>query len=164
MFYIKKILIFGLIFLSHNFFFVFAQPNLDDNFEWNKIFLRTPIDSIANLKFLKNQNFLQVYVHNQEIKNFEGIEIEQVRYFFYEKKLHSIVIKTKENAEQAELLLGWLKLMFGEGKQFGFAPRYNWKGKKVEIFYDKNIITHQVEWKIFDISLQKEYEKIYKKL
>lgn len=145
-------------------FSLYGQPDLNQGFSWNGISLPSHLDSISVLKFVKNSNYLQVYVHNQEIKNFEGIEIEQVRYYFYQKKLHSIVIKTKENSEHAEMLLQWLRLMLGEGTQFGFAPRYSWKGKKVEMFYDKNIITHQVEWKIVDVMMQKEYEKVYKKM
>lgn len=162
MFFVRKFLLINFFTFFHS--FSCAQPNLDEIFAWNHIFLQTPVDSIPNLKYVKTQNFLQVFSHNQEVKNFEGIEIEKVHYFFYNKKLYSIVIKTKESSEQAELLLGWLNLMFGEGKQVGFAPRYSWKGKKVEMLYDKNIITHQVEWRIIDVTLQKEYEKYHKKL
>ena len=164
MFYIKEILLLGIVYFIINNLFVFAQPNLDQIFEWNHIPLQSDLDSLKNLKYSKTVNYLQVYIHTQEIKNFEGIDIEQVRYHFYNKKLHSITIKTKENAEQAELLLAWLNLMFGEGKQIGFAPRYFWKGKQTEIHYDKNIITHQVEWKIIDNTIQKEYEKFFKKM
>lgn len=164
MIYVKNFQIVSFFIISFFFVNAYTQVSLDEPFEWNSILLGFHLDSLPPLKFIKNQNFLQVYKHSNEIKNFQGVEIEQVRYFFYNKKLHSIVIKTKENAEQAQMLLDWLFLMFGEGKQVGFAPRYSWKGQLIEMYYDKNIITHQVEWKIIDISLNKEYEKYFKKL
>jgi hypothetical protein len=163
MLYLKNLIYIGAIFLAiiHN---LIAQPHLDSIFVWNNVPLQSHLDSLKNLKFLKNSNFMQIYVNQNEIKNFEGIAIQNVRYYFYNKKLHSITIKTEENAEHAEMLLQWLTIMFGEGKQYGLAPRYSWKGKQTEIYYDKNIITHQVEWKIVDVTIQKEYEKTYKKM
>lgn len=160
----KTQLILATILWITNSFFIYAQPNLDEDFIWNEISFNTPLDSLKNLKFIKKTQELDLYEHTHELTNFEGITIRQVRYYFWEKHLHSIIIKTEENAEQAEMLLAWLSLMLGEGEQLGFAPRYSWKGKSIKVTYDKNIITHQVEWKILHLPTETNYLKYVKRM
>lgn len=160
----KTLLILVTIFWTANSFSIYAQPNLDEDFSWNGISFQTPLDSIKNLKFIKKTQELDLYEHTNELRSFEGIVIKQVRYYFWNKQLHSIVIKTDENQEHAEMLLAWLSLMLGEGEQIGFAPRYFWKGKSIKVSYDKNLITHQVEWKILHLSTESSYLKYVKRM
>jgi len=88
------------------------------------------------------------------------IRFVYVWYLVYENQLHSIRIRTAGEAS-SEQFLELLQLLYGNGEQDGFAPRYAWQGKRVKLFYDRNIISGNAEIVFTSLPVDAEFRKTY---
>ncbi|MEN2992821.1 MAG: hypothetical protein ABDH91_04630 [Bacteroidia bacterium] len=88
----------------------------------------------------------------------EGIPLAEVRYAFYQNKLHTIQLRVHGKEPSAAMLV-LLETLFGKGKQDGYAPRYRWVGQKAVLLYDQNILTQNTEVRLESLVLQRKLEE-----
>ncbi|MCS7162115.1 MAG: hypothetical protein NZ958_02130 [Bacteroidia bacterium] len=88
----------------------------------------------------------------------EGIPLADVRYAFYQNRLHTIQLRVQGKEASAAMLV-LLETLFGKGKQEGYAPRYRWIGQKAVLLYDQNILTQNTEVRLESLVLQRKLEE-----
>ena len=154
----KKIILsvfFLLISLSLN-----AQ-NLDDLDKDNGfagIKLGTPRDTTIQWRKWGKFQFKDIYTKVTETVKIENLKKIEITYYYYKNELHSFMIKV-DGDDAAEAMLGILQIYYGFGEQDGFAPRYTWKGKYVNILYDKNMLSRNTEVTFESNPIQSKLQK-----
>lgn len=151
----------GLIALS----ILFASPlhaqsmdALDEQYGFLGYSFEMPLDSAKNLRMKDRYLKKRRYVPKSGSLSLLDVELSKVYFLFYEGRLHSVMIRT-EGEEESDNVLNTLNMLYGAGKQDGFAPRYNWTGERTTIFYDKNLLTKNAEIVVESIPMQKEFNK-----
>jgi len=110
--------------------------------------------------FIKFDNFQKKerFTLKGQVLDFSGVPLRDVRYVFYDQRLHSIIVRT-ETAPHSDALLEVLVLFYGPGVQDGMSPRYYWKGQRVWMSYDKNLLNGNATVEIMSVEMQKLFEK-----
>ncbi len=94
-------------------------------------------------------------------EKYNDIPIKKITLYFYKDKLHSIEIKT-EGEQASQTMLLELQMKYGNGKQVGYAPHYEWKTPNILLTYDENLLTGNAIITFLHIPTQKQLEKDYK--
>ncbi len=136
---------------------VWAQAPIDSIYGLLGHTLEAPQSSFAGL-IPKGTFQRKAWYRSTTDTVWEGIRLAEVKYAFYKGKLHTIQIRIEgEDASAAALVL--LEVLFGKGKQDGYAPRYRWIGQRATLLYDQNILTRNTEIRMESLTLQKELER-----
>lgn len=116
--------------------------------------------SIPHLQFKGNYQKKRRFRQTEVPAAIAGVTFEFVDYLFYNKQLHSIFVRTA-GIQSSQAFLEHLQLLFGEGVQDGMAPRYTWQGERVELFYDRNLLTGNADIVFTSLPMQKVFKKDY---
>jgi hypothetical protein len=120
--------------------------------------LESSLDSLSGKLFKGKRMKKDIYVLEKQSLALGQAKLSGVQYLFYKNKLHSIVLQAG-NAKESENLLAFLEFFYGPGLKEGFSPLYKWKGKKVEMIYEQNILTKTCEVMIISKAMQEKFEK-----
>ncbi len=92
------------------------------------------------------------------------IILKKVKAYVYRNQLYMVVYQV-EGLEQSETYLMYLKMRYGEGKQKGYAPHYEWENEQIRLVYDRNLFSGntEVRWEYLPIirHLEKQYRNAY---
>lgn len=135
-----------------------SMDALDEQYGFLGYSFEMPLDSVKTLRMKDRYLKKQRYVPINGSLSLLDVELSRVYFLFYEGRLHSVMIRT-EGEEESDNVLNTLNMLYGAGKQDGFAPRYNWKGERTTIFYDKNLLTKNAEIVVESVPMQKEFNK-----
>ncbi|MCS7189388.1 MAG: hypothetical protein RMJ66_06345 [Bacteroidia bacterium] len=135
---------------------LFAQPPIDTLYGLLGRKLEMPKAAFSGL--LPKGSFQRKVWYRSTLDTlWEGIRLAEVRYAFYQDKLHTIQIRV-EGAEASEAMRILLETLLGPGQQEGYAPRYRWTGQRAYLIYDQNILTKNTEIRIESLVLQRQLE------
>jgi hypothetical protein len=134
---------------------------LDAQYGMFGISLESSLDSLSGMLFKGRKMKKDIYVLEKQSLALGQAKLSGVQYLFYKNKLHSIMLRT-DNAKESENLLAFLEFFYGPGLKEGFSPLYMWKGKKVEMIYEQNLLTKACEVMIISKAMQEKFEKDWK--
>lgn len=136
---------------------------LDADASFLGVTLGSHVDSLNGLvKQAKDFEHKECYRLPSQVLDFGGAKLISVDYLFWEKKLHSIRIRT-EGAAATERLKEVLILYYGEPYQLGMESFYTWQGKVVRLTIDENLITHNAWTTFTHIPTDKEFSKQWRR-
>jgi hypothetical protein len=118
------------------------------------------LHKIPDLKRVGNFEKKTRYRQNPPGMTLEGVTLEWVDYLFYEDRLHSIYMRSL-GEESSKVLLKILEQFFGEGKQIGFAPRFEWKTQNVKLVYDRNLLTGNADVRFISLPIDNLFRQVY---
>ena len=137
-----------------------AQQALDADNGFMGIQLGAERDSALTTKVRlrgKFQKLIRWDVLSEHL-SYEGIELYQVRLFFWDSKLHSIEVKAQ--GAQGDALRNWVLDRYGEGdKKDAMGFNYQWDAKNLQLFFDQNLITKDLKLTFRDREVHKLYYK-----
>lgn len=138
---------------------LFAQPGPDADMGVLGLTLGAPSDSVhLKLKALGKTQKLYKYRPDPDSLYYEGILLSAVRLMFFNNKLHSIVMKTPNEAKTARVLAS-LEGKYGNGESLDqFNGIINWTGKKVWVHFEKNFMTGEASFTFVSLKVDREYE------
>lgn len=90
--------------------------------------------------------------------NYQGIALKSVVLFFHKNKLHSIDIKLE--GANGPKMLALIESIYGPGTwddNVGVLRR--WPGEKVVLFYEENMMTHEVLFSAVSIKVNEAYRQ-----
>jgi hypothetical protein len=125
--------------------------------------LGTPKSEMPKLKRLGRYEKKERYYKPDQELQFQGAELKFVHYLFYKDTLHSIFIRT-EGKHNSERMLAALQDLFGEGDRDGYAPRFTWRGNRVILTYDQNLLTGNADIKIISIAEQRRFSEDWRRI
>lgn len=131
---------------------------LDTQYGIMGVSLESSLDSLPSKQFKGKRIKKDIYVLEKQSLALGQAKLSGVQYLFYKNKLHSIVLQAG-NAKESENLLSFLEFFYGPGLKEGFSPLYTWKGKKVEMIYEQNVLTKTCEVIIISKAMQEKFEK-----
>ncbi|MCS7296891.1 MAG: hypothetical protein RMK19_06865 [Bacteroidia bacterium] len=137
--------------------FLWAQSPIDSLYGLIGYQLEMPRSAFSGL-IPKGSFQRKVWFRSPTDTLWEGIPLAEVKYAFYNDKLHTIQIKVK-GADASAAMLVLLQTLFGQGKQEGYAPRYRWIGERATLLYDQNILTKDTEIRMESLILQRQLER-----
>lgn len=121
--------------------------------------LETKIEKISGLRCLGTFQFKRKCLKTDTLY-FDEIPVKKAIFYFYQNRLHSMEFFF-EGRENAQTVLLYLKLKYGEGIQKGYAPHYEWYGQRTILVYDENLLTGNAVVRVESIPLQRQLERDY---
>ena len=156
----KSFLLFGLLLWAISFSGVVSAQGLDEDNGFMGLELGSERDSLLTTMVQKRGKFqkLMRWDLKEEHLNFDGIDLQFVRLFYWDNQLHSIEVKAM--GEMGNLLRTWIMAMYGEGEKkdaMGFS--YQWYGDKVLLLFDQNLVTKDLKLTFRSRDVHKQYYK-----
>ncbi len=152
---------FSLLFLLFFFGFGHAQHNqaLDNARGILGYLLEATPDSMpGKLKGLGKTRKLSKYRPEPDSVYFDGVFIHSLRLFFFQNQLHSIVLKTLNDAETDKVMKLIVK-RFGPGKpEDQFEGILSWQGKRVYLRFEKNYVSSEGVFSFYSYKINRLYE------
>jgi hypothetical protein len=102
----------------------------------------------------------QRYRISSDTLRLEGIAIDRAVLYFYQRRLHSFELTVRGQAN-AEVLRLVLEGHYGHGAREGYAERWLWRGERVVLSLEQNLLTRDATVRFESIALQQAIERGY---
>lgn len=129
---------------------------LDAEYGFMGLKLETNLDSLENMEPAGKSLGLPAYTKADFPKAWGEYKFHKVKFLFFNKELHSIIVKTY-GKETSHGILNLLQLYYGEGKKPNMQATYYWNGKRVKLSYDENLFTGDAEIHWMSYKIQNKY-------
>ncbi|MFW5658525.1 MAG: hypothetical protein ACOCZ8_00960 [Bacteroidota bacterium] len=99
----------------------------------------------------------------EPLMQFEGVKLEFADLLLFENRLHSVYLRTNDKASSAALLQAF-ETLYGQGKQQSFANNFIWKGERVVLLFDENLLTGKADVRVISISMENRFGKKWRQV